>query len=205
MNNGYFKYYKSSILISLLAILAIALYLAKDFWGLSISIVSIMTSLLFVIDKWLWNTRLFSWMFWVDDFSGRYEGWLEYEYRDESCQIKTGALKHVKIVHQTGSKITIFSFTIKSDGTASSLSESQGMYVERTNGEKHFNLIYSYLNQGSPEQGFPPHYGTEIIKVIGSKENKVLSGRYFTERLPFSTKGKFTDLKWVSNNEQHDF
>lgn len=205
MNNGYFKYYKSGVLVTLLVMLAVALYLAKDYWELSISIVSAITSLLFVIDKWLWKTKLFSWMFWVDDFSGRYEGQLEYEYRDEYCQVKTGILKHVKIIHQTGSKITVVSFTIKPDDNPSSLSESQGMYVEKTNGDKHFNLVYSYLNQGSHEQGFSPHYGTTIIKVIGEGKNKVLSGRYFTERLPFSTKGKFTNLKWVSKNEQHDF
>ncbi|KYG81239.1 hypothetical protein AWW67_07735 [Roseivirga seohaensis] len=204
MNNGYFKYYKSGVLVTLLAILAVVLYLAKDYWGLSISIVSVITGLLYVIDKWLWNTKFFSWMFWVDDFSGRYEGQLEYEFRDENCQVKKGVLKHVKIIHQTGSKISVVSFTIKTDGSPSSLSESQGMYVEKTNGDKHFNLIYSYLNQGSQEQGFPPHYGTEIIKVIGTND-KVLSGRYFTERLPYSTKGKFIDLKWVSKNEQHDF
>lgn len=79
MNNGYFKYYKSSVLVSLLVILGISLFLAKDYWGLSFSIISVITSLLFFIDKWLWKTRLFSWMFWIEDFSGRYEGHLEYE------------------------------------------------------------------------------------------------------------------------------
>jgi len=205
MEYGYFKYYKPGTLVALLVILAILLFLAKDYWGISFSIISIISGLLIVIDKWLWKFRPFLWLFWIDDFSGRYEGFLEYEYRDENCQIKTGNLKHSKVIHQTGSKITIFSFTIKPDGTDSSLSESQGLYVEKTNGDNHFNLIYSYLNQGSQEQGFSPHYGTEIIKVIGTKENRKLSGRYFTERLPLSTKGKFTDLKWVDRNEQHDF
>ncbi|WP_137401340.1 hypothetical protein [Echinicola rosea] len=204
MNNGYFKYYKSSVLVSLLVILGISLFLAKDYWGLSFSIVSVITGLLFVIDKWLWKTRLFSWMFWIEDFSGRYEGYLEYEYRDDKCVVKKGKLKHVKIIHQTGSKITVFSFTQKPDGTPSSVSESLGLHVDKTNGDKHFELIYSYLNHGSTEQNFSPHYGTEIIKVIGTHKKKI-SGRYFTERLPYLTKGIFKDMKWISKNEEHEF
>jgi hypothetical protein len=205
MNNGYLRYYKPGVLITLVAALAISLFIAKENWGLSFSIVSLITGLLILINTCLWKTRLFSWLFWVDNFSGRYEGSLEYEYRDENCELKTGTLKHVKIIHQSGSEISIFSFTIKPDGTQSSLSKSLGVYIEKINGGDHFQLIYSYLNEGSPEQGFPPHYGTEIIKFINRPDGKVLSGKYYTGRIPFSTRGKFIDLKWVSKKEEHDF
>lgn len=205
MSNGYLKYYKPSVLIGLVAFLGIAIYFAKDYWHLSVSVVGIISLILLAIDNWLWKTKLFSWMFWVDNFSGRYEGFLEYEYRDEYCNVKKGKLKHVKIVHQSGGKISVFSFTIKEDNTPSSLSESKGMFVEKMNGEKHYQLIYTYLNDGNSELKFPPHYGTEIIKFIRNGKTKELSGRYFTERLPFSTKGKFLELKWVSNNQSHDF
>ena len=203
MNNGYFKYYKSSVLITLITFFGVVLFFAKDYWGWSFSIVSFISALLFIIDKWLWNKKMFSWMFWVENFSGRYEGELEYEYRDENCKIQKGRLKHVKIIHQSGSKISIFSFTIKNNGIQSSLSENKGIYVEQMNGGKHYQFIYAYLNNGNFEVG--PHFGTEIIKFIRKGQDKFLSGRYFTERLPFSTKGNYIELKWVSNNEEHEF
>lgn len=205
MSKTFFQYYKPSVLIGLIAILAIALFLAKDYWGLSFSIIGIISLILYVVDEWLWKFPIFSWMFWTDNFSGRYEGYLEFEYRDENCEIKTGKLKHIKIIHQKGSKICVYSFTIKKDGKPSSVSENKGMYVELLNGEKHFQLIYSYLNGGNPELKFSPHYGTDIIKFLKKGKSKTITGRYFTERLPFSTKGKYVDLKWVSDNQEHDF
>lgn len=205
MHNGYLQYYKPKVLIGLVVVLAALIVLAKHHWQLSVSLIGVITLILFVIDQWLWNWRLFSLMFWTDDFSGRYEGFLEYEYRDENCELKTGKLKHVKIIHQTGSKITVFSFTIKTDGNPSSVSESKGMHVELLNGEKHHQLVYSYLNGGNHEHQFALHYGTDIIKFITKGNNKRITGRYFTERLPFSTKGKYVDLNWVSNYQEHDF
>lgn len=203
MNNGFFKYYKSGVLITLIAFLAITIFLAKDYWRISISIISVISAFLIIIDKYLWKTKLFSWMFWVENFSGRYEGELEYEYRDENCVLQKDLLKHVKIIHQSGSKISIFSFTIKKDGSPSSLSENKGMYVERMNGDKHYQFIYTYLNDGNTE--LTTHYGTEIIKFIRKGKIKALTGRYFTERLPFTTKGVFINLNWVGDNQEHIF
>jgi len=205
MSNGYLRYYKPSVLIGLLAFLGIAIYFAKDYLHLSVSIVSIISLILLAIDFWLWKTLLFSWMFWVDDFSGRYEGFLEYEYRDEYCNVKKGKLSHVKIIHQSGSKITIFSFTKYDDKKASSLSENIGMYVEKMNGEKHYQLTYTYLNNGNGDLKYPHHSGTDVIKFIRKGKEKQLSGRYYTERVPFSTRGKYLELNWVSNDQTHDF
>jgi len=86
-------------------------------------------------------------MFWIPDFSGRYEGELEYEYRNDKCVINKGKLKHIKIIQQTGGSINIYSFTLTSEGKQSSLSESKGVYVEKMKDEKHFQLIYTYLNR----------------------------------------------------------
>jgi hypothetical protein len=135
MHNGYLQYYKPKVIIGLVVVLAVLIFLAKDYWELSISIIGIITLILFFIDQWLWKKKLFSLMFWTDNFSGRYEGFIEYEYRDENCEIRTGKLKHVKVIHQKGSKITVFSFTIKQDGNPSSVSENKGMHVELLNGE----------------------------------------------------------------------
>ena len=79
------------------------------------------------------------------------------------------------------------------------------MYVERDE-DDHFRLIFNYRNEGNSILGFPPHYGTNIIKFIKRKNGeKHLSGRYFTERQPFQTKGQFIDLKRVNNDLIHDY
>ncbi|MEX0596421.1 MAG: hypothetical protein WD512_07955 [Candidatus Paceibacterota bacterium] len=203
MNNGFFKYYKSGVLITLIAFLAITIFLAKDYWRISISIISVISAFLIIIDKCLWKTKLFSWMFWVENFSGRYEGELEYCYRDDNCIEQKGKLKHTKIIHQTGSRISVYSFTIKDDLTPSSKSENKGMHVEKLNGGKHFELTFNYLNDGN--ESLATHYGTDVLKFIRNGDKKFLTGRYYTERLPFQTKGKYLNLVWKSNDSEHDF
>ncbi len=201
MINGFFKYYKSQVVISLLVFLGVTLYLAKNHWGLSISIIAVITSILIAIDKWLWKTKMFSWMFWIDNFSGRYEGEFEYTFRNSSCEIQKGILKQVKIIHQTGSQIKIYSFTKKEDGSPSSSSKNIGISVEKLEG-KQYRLIYSYLNDGNSD--LTPHYGTEIIKFIVRGNKKYLHGKYFTERLPYQTRGEIK-LRWASNSDEHEF
>ena len=107
-------------------------------------------------------------MFWIDNFSGRYEGEFEYTFRDSNCEIQKGMLKQIKIIHQTGSQIKYYFFTKKEDGSPSS-SKNIGISVEKLEG-KQYRLIYSYLNDGN--SNLTPHYGTEIIKFIvkGSRE-----------------------------------
>lgn len=205
MKQDFFKYYKSSVLIFLIGLLLFIVITAKDYWGLSISVFGMVSTLLILITTYLWKYKPFIWLYWIDDFSGRYEGFLSFHYKDESGETKTGELKHVKLINQSGSRITVSSFTIKKDGTKSSLSVSKGMFVEKTEDEQHYRLIYNYLNNGSSKQGFPPHYGTEVIKFIKKSNKKILSGGYYTEREPFQTKGEFLKLKWVNNDLNHEF
>ena len=205
MEKDYLKYYHPQFLMGLVITGFILIYLAKESLGLSISVFGILTLLITLITKYLWRFKPFKWLFWVDDFSGRYEGKLIYQYIDDNGKTKTGELEHIKIVTQSGSNIHVSSFTKKPDGSLSSPSINKGMYVETTQDGQHYNLIYNYLNEGSTEQGFPPHYGTEVIKFIKDGKEKKLSGRYFTNRSPFQTKGEFKDLKWISTNKKHNF
>ena len=205
MTNDYLKYYKSNVLIFLVGLLLFVVFSAKEYWQLSISIFGIVSAIMVAISTFLWKYKLFIWLFNVDDFSGRYVGTLQYQYRDGSGQVKTGELEHIKLINQNGSRITVSSFTIKADGTKSSLSVNKGMYVEKTEDEQHYRLMYNYLNEGSSEQGLPPHYGTEIIKFIKIGKNKTLSGGYYTGREPFQTRGDFSELKWINNNLNHEF
>ena len=79
------------------------------------------------------------------------------------------------------------------------------MFVEKLKDGVHFELIYNYLNDGNAELNFSPHYGTEIIKFIKKGDDTLISGRYFTERLPHQTRGKFLEMKRVSDDLKHDF
>ena len=216
MERNYFKYYKSGAIVPFLIIVGTSLsYMTSYLIPLIAnsanisyyqfpSVTILIGLVVYAIDKWLWIYPPFSWLFWIDDFSGRYEGTLCYQYQDNGVT-KSGELVHIKIISQKGSGINVASFTKKQDGTLSSPSNNKGMYVEPTQDGQHFNLIYNYLNEGSVERGFPPHYGTEVIKFIRDKKNKELSGRYYTNRTPFQTKGEFKNLKWISNSKKHDF
>lgn len=205
MEKDYLKYYHPQFLILMVVGGFLLIYFTKESFGLSFSVFGMLTLFIVIITKHLWKYRPFSWLFWIEDFSGRYEGKLIYQFIDASGDLKKGELEHIKIISQTGSSIHITSITKKADGSRSSPSINKGMYVEQTTDGQHFNLIYNYLNDGSTEQGFPPHYGTEVVKFIKNGNEKKLSGRYFTNRSPYQTKGEFKDLKWVSNNKNHDF
>lgn len=205
MQKDYFKYYHPKVLMGMIILGFTAITLTKESFELTISVFGVLTILITVVTRYLWKYKPFKWLFWIDDFSGRYEGQLVYKYIDAQGKEQTGELDHVKIITQSGSNIHVVSFTKKADGTLSSPSVNKGMFVENTNDNQHFTLIYSYLNDGSADQGFSPHYGTEVIKFINDGESKRLTGGYFTNRIPFQTKGEFKNLKKVSNNLTHDF
>jgi hypothetical protein len=175
MKNDYLMYFKPSVLIGLVVSFTIGVIYININFEISIYVFAFITFVLTTISTKLWNKKCIKWMFWIDDISGCYEGILRYKYIDNDEE-KTGELKHVKIINQNGYKISISSFTYKVDGSPSSQSESIGVYVKKTADEKHFQLVYNYLNNGSTEQGFPPYLGTEVVKVINANGVKILSG-----------------------------
>ncbi|MDN3643617.1 hypothetical protein QWY87_12945 [Lutimonas halocynthiae] len=205
MKQDFLKYYKSNFLVFLIGILLFIVISAKSHWNLSISIFSIVTTFLVTITNYLWKYKPFKWLFTFDDFSGRYEGILRYQYKNESGELITDDLRHIKIIKQNGSGISVSSFTYGSNGTKSSESVNKGMHIEKTKDEQHHILIYNFLNDGNQNKSFPPHYGTDVLKFIKNGNMKLLSGRYFTERYPFQTRGEYIKLQWVSNNLNHDF
>jgi hypothetical protein len=141
-------------------------------------------------------------MYSVPDFTGRYEGTLLYEYRNENCEVVTDTLQHIKVISQNGSDIVINSWTKKKDGTMSSKSISiEASIVKERDGT--YSIIYNYLNEGNAESGFPPHYGTEILQLVENGVGKHLVGKYYTERLPYQTKGKI-DLKFLNKKLYHE-
>lgn len=204
MKNSFFKYFKSGTLVTLIIVFGIVLYLAKSHWQLSFAISGTVTMLLVLISKHLWNVKPLKWLFWVDDFSGRYEGLLRYSYINTDGNLQSGERKHIKIINQNGSRISIASFTLKEDGGRSSPSYSRGLFLEQTEDEHHFQIIYHYLNEGNQQLGFPPHFGTDVLKFIKQGERKMLTGGYYTNREP-QTRGEYQNLIWVSNDLNHEF
>ncbi len=206
MNNSFFRFYKPTFLNSLLAFAGILIFIFNKWcgtnWGFTIPM-SIIVGFLTVNNSYLWKYKPFSYLFWFKDFSGRYEGFIQYEYRDENCNLKKGRLKHIKIIHQNGHSVTVKSFTYRENGEPSTPSESIDVSIKKGE-DDNFMLSYTYLNEGNSALGFPPHYGTEVIKFIDD-ESKTLSGHYYTNRLPFSTRGEFKDLKYIDNNLKHKF
>lgn len=200
------RYLKPTAVIFICVLLGVALFAANNYinshWGMSVSVFAVIGGIFGFVNTYLWNVRPFSWMYTVPDFSGRYEGTLTYEFRDEKCAVVTDTLGHIKVVVQNGSDVVINSWTKKKDGTTSSKSTSiEASIVPEKDGT--FSLIYNYLNDGNSELGFHPHYGTEIMKLIENGEGKHLVGKYYTERMPFQTKGKL-DLIFTSKEIHHE-
>lgn len=201
-----FRYVKPQALIVCVVLLGSLLFAANKFlgehWSVSFSVFGFIGGLFALINSYLWHIKPFSYLYSIPDFRGRYEGEIKYEFKNENCEIIKGTLKHVKVIHQNGSNIVVNSFTKKEDGSSSSNSLSiDASIVKEKDGT--FKLIYNYLNDGNADLGFPPHYGTEILKHIVDKKKKSLVGRYYTERLPFMTKGKI-ELEYKNNNLKHD-
>lgn len=205
MSLDYFKYYKSKFLIILIVYTTTLVFWLNNHWGFALSATAIVGALVWLIDKYLWKHKPFMLLLNVDNFSGRYEGILKFDFIDKDGIHQTGEMKHIKLVHQTGSAITIHSFTIGRDGAKSSLSINKGIFIEKTPDGLHFQLVYSYLNNGSnTNRNLSAHYGTDVLKFIKKGPNKELSGNYYTNREP-QTKGSYLELKWINSDLSHEF
>ena len=200
------RYLKPSAFIFICAVLALALFVANKYiqnhLGISVSVFAVIGGMFGGINSYLWNVKPFSWMYWVPDFSGRYEGTLVYEFRNEKCETVSATMEHVKVIVQNGSDIVVNSWTKKLDGTLSSKSTSiEANIVKEKDGT--YSLIYNYLNEGNSQLGFPPHYGTEVFKLIEAKDGKYLVGSYYTARMPYQTKGKI-EMKYINKKLHHE-
>lgn len=206
MNKFNLRYVEPSGFITVCVILGLIIYLSNKYinnhWGISFSVVAITTGVFVLINNYLWNIAPFSWLYCTPDFSGRFEGTLNYEFRNDNSEKVVGELDHIKIIVQNGSDIVVNSWTKMKDGAMSSKSTSiEASIVKEKDGT--FTLIYNYLNDGNFELDFSPYYGTEVLKLIKNGNKKALQGKYYTDRLPWQTKGKIT-LEHKSNNLTHD-
>lgn len=200
------RYFKPTALIILVGVLVLILYLANQYisehWGVSLAVFGSIIGAIKFVDAELWNIWPFKFLYSVPDFTGRYEGLLESELRNAECERTTKKLEHIKVIKQNGSDIVINSWTKQEDGNWSSKSESINANIVKEK-DGIFSLFYNYLNDGSSEQGLSRHYGTERLKLISNNNGKHLVGDYYTERVPFQTKGKIK-LKFINKDLSHE-
>jgi len=186
------KYMKTGAAISLTLMLGIAAHFIADcfqFYGsIAISFIAITTLLLGLLNSYLWSYPLVKTLYEFPDMRGTYEGTLEYRYRNELNEEQTGTLNTIRIISQNGSGLFIRSIFKKADGEISSESTARNVEVIKEDAET-VKLIFHYHNEGSTQQGFGPHDGTEILRFNNSKGVKSISGIYYTNRTPFQTKG----------------
>lgn len=199
------RYLKPSAFIFICAVLALALFAANKYiqnhWGISVSVFAVIGGVFGIVNNHLWNIRPFCWMYSVPDFSGRYEGTLLYEFRNEKGEIVSATLEHVKVIVQNGSDIVVNSWTKNGVSISSRSTSIEASIVKEKDGT--FTIIYNYLNDGNFELGFCPYYGTEVLRLVENGNGKHLVGRYYTERMPFQTKGK-TDVSFVNKQLFHE-
>lgn len=190
MKNDYFRYYYPKVLIPLLVFIGILFYLGNKYsdshWGVSISIVTAITFLLSLIDKYLWRYKPFSYLFWSINLEGKYVGVIEYKDPTTGDFSKKSALIEIS---QTGSSIKIQSYFGDEGKGEQTISRSLNTSIVRDEyGE--YSIVFTYQNGGNIKLDFPQHYGTSIFRVVKSKDKILgLKGEYYTSRSPIQTKG----------------
>lgn len=204
MKNNYFLHFKPGIIIGFILILGFGVYSAnlyfQDSFGITLSVISIMTALMFVFNKFLWRHKPFKWLLWTPVLQGRYDGEIKFIHKKTNKEI---IMPTVMVIMQTASSIKVNSFFKNPNGEKSTHSESKVASIVKEEDDT-FSLIFTYENKGTPGNiEFAPHYGTNFLKLIENGKEKVLTGYYYTNRNP-QTKGEIT-VKYKNNNLNHEF
>ncbi|MNK15432.1 hypothetical protein D3C87_335700 [compost metagenome] len=191
-----FRYYNSERLIILILILVflispISQYIEKfisRYESLNIiygyvgpfSTISILSFILFLIDKYLWRFSVFKWLIDIPDLNGRYEGELTSSFIDPI----TGQLTKKKCVleiHQNASKIKINSYYSdigNNNQTSQAFSVSEEIVENQNN---IFEIFYIYTNTPNTLiTQLHNHLGTCGIKYFFNI--KTLEGEYYNQR-----------------------
>lgn len=181
---------KLGAVVSLLLVTGALAHFIADYvhyqWGLAVSFISIGTGFVSLLNMFLWHLPLIRYMYEFPDMRGTFEGVLTYSFRDANNVEQTGEMPTKREISQNGYSVFIRTTVLKADFTTSSISTAceANVIVEDDNTVK---LEFTYNNEGDPLQGFPTHQGTEILRF--NKKEGTLIGHYYTNRLPFQTKG----------------
>lgn len=210
MKTNIFIYYKQWAVLFIVATSLLLIVWAQQFnWKFPVIGIGLIGVLLNFIDEKLWKYKPFSFLFTIDDFSGTYKGtqhcfFIPEEEKDQGCNVKETFMDVTMIIVQTGSEITVTAFYKNANGIEeSSNSHSDICVITKTKDKQHFQILYHYTNNGNKSKNYDEHCGTSIIKIIKKNNEFTLKGNYYTNRLPFPTRGKFLNLKRVSKDTNH--
>lgn len=154
-------------------------------------------ALLHFYDRHFWKYPILNKLVQIPDLSGRYSGFIEYEWEKNPEKMKS-----VIEIIQTASTIKINTF-FKSDKHENTQSTSWVEDLKFENG--HYFIHFFYFNSGTLINGhLNCHYGANRLKVILDDKGlpKKLSGNYFTNRNP-QTKGKI-EVKFESRKLKYE-
>lgn len=181
------KYYRTSRLISTIVFLTGAISVcaglikALPSFIPPLSVTAIISGLLFLYDRKLWSR--FPFLVDTKDISGRYEGKLISEYKEN------GVPREVTVaieIFQTASVISVRQFN--NDGKTVTQSQSSLAELE-VRPDANPRLRFSYGNEGDAVQSpKTAHLGFCILDW--SNDRKVVNGTYFTNRNPKCTRGE---------------
>lgn len=192
MHNLSVRYMKTGAVVSFLLVVGVLAHFVSDyfqFYGvITVSFITLGTLALTIFNLWLWNKPIISSMYEYPDMSGIYEGTINYVYQDASGKIMTGSSIAQREISQNGSGLFIRSTIYQPNGEVSSVSTSHHVELNKE-GPKSIKLIFHFHNEGSATQGYPSHDGTEILRFTSDNGKKHLSGSYYTNRVPYQTKG----------------
>lgn len=187
-----FRYFKAELTIPIIGIVLLSAiklsHFCIDNYNIAISAIALAGVFFSLIDKYLWKYPPFMYLYKVKNFAGTYEGVLKYEYVDINGTTRKGKMNHVKEITQTGSSIVINTTTYDSNNAISSKSESQteNIVIEK---DGSYKIYITYSNKGNIQLQYPPHFGTEILHIKYKDDVMELTGEYYTNRLPFQTRG----------------
>jgi hypothetical protein len=183
----------SVLLLSGVLANTVADYLQLQF-NIVLSFISIGTAMFGLLNLVLWHWPIICYMYEFPDMRGKYEGTLQYSYRDEKNITQNGEMKVLRDVDQNGYGVFFRTTFYKPDGSISSISTAHevDVFVEDSNTVQ---LTFTYKNEGDPAQNFAPHHGTEVLRF--NKEHGTITGHYYTNRIPFQTKGSISLSKSI--------
>ncbi|EDP97663.1 hypothetical protein U8527_04920 [Kordia algicida OT-1] len=211
IQKDYFTYYKARAVILILILTSFTAILSIEIIIIPFVIASCLFGYLEIVDRILWKSPLFSWMFTVEDFSGTYEGTQEniilkeVERDDENKKIYREYREHLQlkiIIHQTGSDIKANFFYYNTNDGKSSKSEDAQVSVTKTADGCHYILTCLHGDIGILENG--GHHETVVLKYIKQGSGYCLEGGYYDNR-KFHARGMFIGLKKVSSEVRHPF
>jgi len=190
-----FKYYKSGSLISSIVVcyilLGIILSYTKEYmeigdnWAIIFDLIGLASPLLlvsiflFVVNKWGWKYKVFSWLVDIPNLNGRYKGKLISSFKDQQGNpIEKECVIEIK---QTASYLAVNSYYADS-GNTKTTSEAKSLCFDIVK-ERDDSFVIRYIFTNEPDNMqsvLEAHDGTTKFKYF--PDIKALKGEYYNHR-----------------------